>query len=70
MKIVQWLSTADPEPNHRAAQNRRQSGTGRWLTGGKAYGDWFNAEGSFLWLYGMRMLLAHLSSNFISEFHG
>lgn len=57
MKILQWLSSVDPEPNHRAAQNLRQIGTGDWLTGGKTYRDWFNAGSSFLWLYGLRMLL-------------
>lgn len=57
MKILRWLSSIDPESNHKAAQGLRQVGTGGWLTAGKIYQDWFNAAGSFLWLYGLRMLL-------------
>lgn len=57
LKILSWLSAADPEVNHVAARQLQQFGTGRWFTDGETYRNWLSPDHSFLWLHGKRMCL-------------
>ncbi|KAG0131111.1 hypothetical protein HOY82DRAFT_485486, partial [Tuber indicum] len=75
-RIRDWLSSADPQPNHLAARKLCQYGTGRWFTETKEFQDWLKGGKSFLWLHGipgagktilLSTVIEHVSAKFAKE---
>jgi hypothetical protein len=55
----QWLSPPDPSTNHNNASTLHHEGTAAWFIYSETFEKW-KANGSLLWIYGKRMLLAIL----------
>lgn len=55
-EIYQWLAAPDPFLTHAATLKKHQPKTGEWFLTSKQYEEWNAANGSFLWLYGIRTL--------------
>jgi len=52
-KVLNWLVTTDPSPNHNNACDLHEPRTGTWLTDSKEYKEWKNCATRFLWLHGI-----------------
>lgn len=52
-KVLKWLVTTDPSPNHNSACALHDSHTGTWMTRSNEYQDWKNGSARFLWFHGI-----------------
>lgn len=52
-KVLKWLVTTDPSPNHNTACALHDSHTGTWITRSNKYKDWKNGSARFLWFHGI-----------------
>jgi ankyrin repeat domain-containing protein 50 len=57
-RVKGWLAAPDPFPNHATARKKWQPLTGEWFLRSELYESWMSTPRSFLWLYGIRKLLA------------
>lgn len=67
-KILKWLVTTDPSPNHNAACLLHDARTGNWLSKSPEYQAWHTSKTRFLWLYGIpgagkTVLLSYIIEN-------
>jgi ankyrin repeat domain-containing protein 50 len=51
--VLNWLSTTDSSANHNSARKLHEGDTGSWLIHSRAYSEWYDTGGRFLWLYGI-----------------
>ncbi|MCJ1347421.1 hypothetical protein MMC31_005646 [Peltigera leucophlebia] len=52
-KVLKWLVTTDPSPNHNTACALHDSQTGTWITRSNECKDWKNGSARFLWFHGI-----------------
>lgn len=53
LRLLGWLSKADPSTKHNAATKKKKFGTGEWLLASDEFSNWLEAAG-FIWLHGIR----------------
>lgn len=64
-EICQWLQNIDPSPQHNAARELRQQGTGDWVFECEQWNNWINLKTRCLRIHGIRgagktVLAAHI----------
>jgi len=57
LRIMAWLSTADPSKDHNIARSKHEGTTGSWLLKLPQFQKWTVTDNSFLWMYGNGKLL-------------
>ncbi|PMD59680.1 uncharacterized protein K444DRAFT_529781, partial [Hyaloscypha bicolor E] len=66
-KVLKWLVTTDPSPNHNNACELHEDHTGQWLTNSPEYVDWKSGRSRFIWLHGIPGAGKTVLHSFIAE---
>ncbi|CVL06506.1 uncharacterized protein FPRN_05208 [Fusarium proliferatum] len=52
-EICKWLQHTDPSPEHDAARELHEEGTGNWVLGSGEWNDWLKLKTRCLWIHGI-----------------
>jgi hypothetical protein len=66
-KVLKWLVTTDPSPNHNNACELHEDHTGQWLTNSPEYTNWKFGRSRFIWLHGIPGAGKTVLHSFIAE---
>lgn len=54
LRMLQWLSNADPSISHNRAVQKRQHDSGQWFLDSTQFDQWRSSPRSIAWLSGIR----------------